>query len=295
MRQFLFALMCCAFVLTACDKGPPPPPVVVFATGEDGDTLSMLLADFSDDTGIPVEVEWGDSAGNADKLINKLGRPADVLITDNVADVWRAADRGALRPISSEAFGPMHNALKDPDGLWAAIELRFQSIAHANKTRPLTIRLDDLGSPEFSGRVCLTSSELSLNRSLMAYLVDERGVKEAERLVRRWVRNLAAPPFATEAELAAAIQAGQCDYSILSVPNQFEGVMSFMPERQYIDVSAAGVGRHAGNPEAGQQLLDWILKKRRYEFRGNAEPVFAHIAGWRDEDARLLAERAGYR
>lgn len=295
MRRFLFTLMCCGFVLTACDKGPPPPPVVVFATGEDGDALSMLLADFSDDTGIPVEVEWGDSADNADKLINKLGRPADVLITDNVADIWRAADRGALRPILSESFGPMHDALKDPDGVWAAIEVRFQSIAHANKTRPLTIRLDDLGSPEFSGRVCLSSSELSINRSLIAYLVDERGVKEAERLVRRWVRNLAVPPFATEAEMATAMQSGQCDYGILGVPSEFEGVASYMPERQYIDISAAGVGRHAGNPEAGQKLVDWILKKRRMEYHGNVEPVFAGIAGWRDEDARLLAERAGYR
>lgn len=288
-------LLLAALILGACDKSPPPSPVIVFATGEDGDALSMLFEEFTDDTGIPVRVEWGASDDNANKLIDKSGVPADVLITDNVADIWRAADRGALRPISSEAFDSLHAALKDPDRSWAAVDTRFHAITHAISARPITIRLDDLGSPGFSGRVCLSSSELSVNRSLIAYLIEERGVKEAERLVRRWVKNLAASPFATESELVAAIQSGRCDYGITSWPNEFEGVTAFRPERLYIDVSAAGVGRHAGNPGAAQKLLDWFLRNRRMEFGGDAEPVFAGIAGWRDEEARLLAERAGYR
>jgi iron(III) transport system substrate-binding protein len=291
----LGAFLICALVLTACDKSPSQPPVVVFATGEDGDALSMLFEEFTDDTDIPVTVVWASSAANANKLIDNTGGPADVLITDNVADIWRAADRGALRPILSEAFDSLHAALKDPDRGWAAVDVRFHVISHAINARPLTIRLDDLGSPEFSGRVCLSSSGLSINRSLIAYLIDERGVKEAERLVRRWVKNLAASPFATEAELAAAIQSGQCDYGITSWPNEFEGVAPFRPDRLYIDVSAAGVGRHAGNPEAAQELVDWFLRNRRMEFDGDTEPVFTGIAGWRDEEARLLTERAGYR
>lgn len=295
MMRLLGALVLCAFTLAACDRGPPPPAVVVLATGEDGDALSMLLAGFTDDTGIPVVVEWGASADNANRLINNSGRPADVLITDNAVDIWRAADLGALRPILSEAFDSLHAALKDPDHGWVAVDMRFHTIAHANNVRPLSPRLDDLGSPEFSGRVCLSSSDLSINRSLIAYLVDERGVKEAERLVRRWVRNLATPPFATEAELVAAIQSGQCDYGIASWPNEFEGVTPYPLDRLYIDVSAAGVGRHAGNPEAAQELVDWFLRNRRFEFRDETEPVFAGIAGWHDEDVRLLVERAGYR
>jgi len=295
VKHRLGVLVLCAFFVVACDKGPPPPPVVVFATGEDGDALSLLLEDFTDDTGIPVAVEWGTSADNAHKLINKSGTPADVLITDNVADIWRAADRGALRPIVSEAFDLVHASLKDPDREWAAVDVRFLTISHAHDVRPLAIQLDDLGSPEFSGRVCLSSPDLSINRSLIAYLIDERGVKEAERLVRRWVKNLAVPPFFSEAELAAAIRSGKCDYGIVSWPNEFEDAIPFPTDRRYVDISAAGVGRHAESPEAAQKLVGWILNKRRMDFRGEPEPVFAGIAGWRDEDARLLAERAGYR
>lgn len=295
MSRQLGAFLICALILVACEKGPPPPPVVVFATGEDGDALSVLFEEFTNDTDIPVTVVWGASAENANKLIGNIGGPADVLITDNVADIWRAADRGALRPILSEAFDSLHAALKDPDRAWATFDVHFQVISHTSGAGPLIGRLDDLGNPEFSGRVCLSSSDLSINRSLITYLIEERGVKEAERLVRRWVRNLAASPFATEAELAAAIKSGQCDYGITSWPNDFEGVTPYGVEMRYIDASGAGVGRHAGNPESAQKLVGWLLTNRRMEFGGDAEPVFVGIAGWRDEEARLLAERAGYR
>lgn len=295
MIRQLGVLLICALVLVSCDKSPPQRPVVVFATGEDGDSLSILFEKFTDDTDIPVTIVWGSSAENANKLIGNIGGPADVLITDNVADIWRAADRGALRPILSEAFDSLHAALKDPDRAWATFDVQFQVISNAHGAKPLIGRLEGLGNPEFSGRVCLSSSNLSINRSLITYLIEEKGVKEAERLVRRWVRNLAASPFATEAELAAALQSGQCDYGITSWPNDFEGVTAYGVEMRYIDANGAGVGRHAGNPEAAQKLLGWLLTNRRMEFGGDAEPVFAGIAGWRDEEARLLAERAGYR
>lgn len=288
MRRLLIAM---AVILAACESEPPQ-PVVVYVPTEFEERANSWLPE----SGLAVTVITGDSSAITDKVIAKQDSPrADVLITSGVPDIWRAADRGALRPIQSELFDTLHDALKDPDRSWAAIDIRSHVILHANDARPLTIRLDDLGTPEFSGRICLSSPDLSINRSLIAYLIEERGVKEAERLVRRWVKNLAASPFATESELVGAIQAGRCDYGITSWPIEFEGVTPLQPETLYLDVSAAGVARHAGNPEAAQELLDWLLRNRQIVIAGDSEPVFAGIAGFRDEEARLLAERAGYR
>jgi len=284
-------------MLAACGgaKEPQGPAIVVFATGEEGDALTELLADFTDDTGIPVSFEWGSSADNADRLIEKSGIAADVLITDNVADAWRVADSGAFLPVRSTAFANLHASLKDPDGYWAAIDVRPFVIAHRNDTRPLTASYDDLGTDVFKGRVCLSSSRLSINRSLIAFLIEERGVKEAERLVRRWVKNLAMPPFASEEEVLDAMRTGDCDYGIASMANDLDGLTPFSPPPYYFDASAVGVGRHAQQPESAQRLMDWLLRNRGMEFRGEHDPPSAGIAGWRDQEARLLAERAGYR
>ena len=284
-------------MLAACGgaKEPQGPAIVVLATGEEGDALTELLDDFTDETGVPVSVEWGSSAGNADRLIEKSGIPADVLIVDNIADAWRVADRGAFRPVQSPAFANLHASLKDPDGYWAVIDVRTFVIAHRNDTRPLTASFDDLGTTEFLGRVCLSSSQLSSNRSLIAFLIEEKGVKEAERLVRRWVKNLATPPFASAADMLDAMRAGDCEYGIASMADDLGGLTPFSPQPHYFDASAVGVGRHAQQPESAHRLVDWLIRNRQTGFQTQDRRPFAGTAGWRDQEARLLAERAGYR
>ena len=284
-------------MLAACGgaKEPQGPAIVVLATGEEGDALTELLDDFTDETGVPVSVEWGSSAGNADRLIEKSGIPADVLIVDNIADAWRVADRGAFRPVQSPAFANLHASLKDPDGYWAVIDVRTFVIAHRNDTRPLTASFDDLGTTEFLGRVCLSSSQLSSNRSLIAFLIEEKGVKEAERLVRRWVKNLATPPFASAADMLDAMRAGDCEYGIASMADDLDGLTPFSPQPYYFDASAVGVGRHAQQPESAHRLVDWLIRNRQTGFQTQDSRPFAGTAGWRDQEARLLAERAGYR
>ena len=101
MKRFLIAWCAC---LAACGVEPPPPPVQVLAAAEVEELLAVDFDRFSADTGIPVTLTWGDSAALADQLIDKSGGPADEIITSNAADKWRAADRGALRPIESAAL-----------------------------------------------------------------------------------------------------------------------------------------------------------------------------------------------
>lgn len=284
-------------MLAACGgaKEPQGPPIVVLATGEKGGALTELLADFTADTGVPVSIEWGSSADNADRLIEKSGTPADALITDNVADAWRVAESGGFLPVQSTAFANLHASLKDPDGYWAAIDVRTLVIAHRNDARPLTAGYDNLGTGEFKGRLCVSSSQRSINRSLIAFLIEEMGVKEAERLVRRWVKNLAMPPFADEEAVLDALRAGDCDYGIVSTANDLDGLTPFSPRPYYFDASAVGVGRHAVQPDSAQRLVEWLLRNRASEFRGEHNPPSISIVGWRDQEAHLLAERAGYR
>lgn len=288
------ALLLTVIFLSACDVGPPPPPIVVLAPGEQENALAGLLTKFTDDTGIPVEVEWGRSTDHVIRLIENTGKPVDVLITDGVGGIWRAADRGALRPIQSDLLAELPATVRDPDALWIGIRIHLHLIAHGNAARPITTSFDDLGTPEFAGRVCLSSSGLPTNRSLLAYLIEKRGVREAERLVRRWIKNLALPPFAREDELLDAIRAGKCDYGIGVSSSDLEGLAPFTPSPWYFDLTAAGIGRHAGQPAAAQRLLDWFLESSSIDLKPGQASYSAAIAGFRDDEARLLAERAGY-
>ena len=282
--------------LVACNKGPPPQPVVVYAVGSDQATLAETLAGFTDDTGIPVTLVFSKSSKNADLVIGNSGSlPADVLMTNNVADIWRAADEGALRPIRPDTLEKAHPLLRDPDGFWVAIDVRSHAIGTSKKdNHPAVASYDLLASPDMAGQVCLSSSALHVNRSLIAMLIDDRGVKKAERLVRAWIRNLAAAPFSSEDELIAAIRDGTCEYGILSWKPDIKDLDFFRPEQGYVDIDGIGVARHARQLDSAQQLADWLLQKRQRRMVSEHVVRPVGIAGWRDEEARLLTERAGY-
>ena len=159
--------------------------------------------------------------------------------------------------------------------------------------------MHDLGNPGYAGRICISSSQHPANRSLIAYLIEAEGVREAERLVRRWVRNLAQPPFASEKKLLEAVRVGDCEYGIASWGGSglAAGMTAFVSQPQTLDVTAIGINRHAARAGAAQQLVDWLLRKwaMRFQRADDYSPPPVHIAGRRDEEARLLAERAGYR
>jgi len=297
MRSAALTAACLSLLLTSCDSGPPPPPLVVYAVGNDEVALSERLAEFTDDTRIPITLVFSKSSKNADLVINNSGSPpADVLITNNVADIWRAADKGALRPLSTEAIEGSDPLLKDPDGFWTAVAMRWNVIGALKEesTRPLLASYDVLASEELRGRVCLSSSALHVNRSLIAMLINDRGVKNVERLVRAWIRNLATAPFSSEDQLIEAIRDGTCDYGILAWYHHIDDLIYLVPEQQYMHIDGIGVARHARQPESAQKLVEWLVREKQPRITSDRELRPVNIAGWRDEEARLLAERAGY-
>lgn len=285
-------LLLAAAVLTAC-HAEPPAPVVAYVPVEIEDQLGERFAN----SDFAVTIIAGQSEDITDRVISKNDLPrADVLITTNAIDIWRAADEGALRPIADEALAGLPPALKDPDASWAALGYRRLQIGVApGADRDSISSLRDLGAPGAAGLVCLTSSGLAANRALIGLLIEEMGIKPAERLVRSWVRNLAAAPFADESRLLAALEQGNCTFGIVSGLPDGSSVELIALQPGYLLIDGIGISRHAENAATAQRLVAWLLSDYRPseldgELAGNAG-----IAGWRDQDAVLLAERAGYR
>ena len=296
MRKAILLLF--AVVLFGCEKAPPEvamPPVVVYAYGDETTGLAERLAGFTAAHGTPIQVVHGDSAELTDDVIANRGSPkADVLLTSNVADIWRAADEGALRPIQSPALADVKPEGRDADNLWVAFESYSAVIGAAERVETRVTSYNGLARRDIGGEVCLSSSKLPINRAVIARLIEENGLKRAERIVRAWVRNLKLPPFATEAELVAALGDGTCGYGMFSSDIEAPGVSVAEPFPRYFNVRAMGVARHAQNPDSAQALVDWVIVNIPLDIADENGKGAGRI-GWLDEDVRLLAERAGYR
>ena len=322
------AVAAAALALAGCERPAEespapalrPEPVVVYASYEDENFLPSLFADFTRETGIPVTVRHRPEHQIVGEVIaNKGSPPADLLLTRSVHGAWRAADEGALRPLqSAEINSVVPGWLRDPDGFWTAIgfsDVRVVCGAERQADCAAVEAYEDLGKPEFEGRLCLSASSLSVNRTVVAGLIAEHGLRPAELIVRGWVANLALPPFESEAALLQAVEEGTCGLAPVSGLAFFDYGRSTLAATWtlpgYFDVVAAGVNRHARSPDAARRLAEWLAGARAQEalseliglspanksvpphsFLAPDKRRNAAVFGLHEADAVKLAERA---
>ena len=299
-----------------------PEPLVVYANYEDTEYLPEFFKPFTEQSGIYVTVRHQDASANIANMIDgRNQRPADVFIAPRVADAWLVAENSGLRPLDRAVVEELVPApLRDVDGYWAAFSYRLPAIiVDSSRSGDINDAIDwdkpwaALAGEDYKGKLCLSSSGLSINRTLIANLHRQHGRREAEILVRTWIRSLALPVFETEQELIEATGSGVCTIAIASSQAVAEAqrsetmanIQAGFPAPTFADAEAVGVGRHARQPELAMRLVAWMLaeeQQRRHTEAIDALPPVdggevgdAGVAGWFDEQARALAERASYR
>jgi len=214
---------------------------------------------------------------------------ADVLLTVDAGNLWQASEEGLLRPIKSkvlEANVPAH--LRDPDKEWFGLSVRARTIVYnTDKVKPGELSTyEDLASPKWKGRLCLRTSKKVYNQSLVAMMIHEYGEGKTEDMVRGWVANLATSPFPDDTKAMEAVAAGQCDVTIVNT-YYFGRLMEkkpslplaiFWPNQNlksqsagvHVNISGAGVTRHAKNPAGAQKLIEWLSSDK-------AQNLFADV------------------
>jgi len=297
--------------------------------------IQPIFERYTQETG--VEVRWLTDA--APVLIERIAAegkssPADLLLSVDAGSLWLAAERGLLASISSPALDasvPAH--LRDPEGRWFGISQRARTIVYAkDRVDPATLTsYAALASPEWKGRLCLRSSKKIYNQSLTAMMIARLGEARTEEIVRGWVANLAAPPYADDTLLAQAVAAGRCDVGIINTyylgrlikdtPSFPVGVI--WPDQDaagvHVNISGAGVVATSKQAAAAQALLEWLLSAPvQAEFAGlnlefpvradvakdpvvaawgefRADPINVIEAGRRQAEAVRLMDRAGWK
>lgn len=307
-------------LLAACtpdapvEEGPPAEPVVVYAAYDDRIYLPTLVNEFTQDTGIIVIVRNGSLPGIVDDVLgDRVAPPADMLITPSVAGVWRVAEEGELRPNYSDVVAAnVPTWLRDPDKFWSALSYQKAVLVYDPDEFDASelSAYEDLAAEKFRRKLCLTSSERTINRTVIAMLTNKLGARNAELAVRSWVANLAQPVYDDEEQLLRALAAGVCAVGIVSssatatIAN--DALQVHTPAETYVDIEAVGVTRHARNPDAAIALIDWMLQRDiqiRHAAQNSAFPVLIEAEGKHNivavasgqEEAAKLAERARYR
>lgn len=247
--------------------------VVVYSARKEH-LIKPLFDRFTAETGIEVRYIT-DKAGPLLQRLKAEGKrtPADVLMTVDAGNLWHAAESGVLAAIDSPILtSNVPSQLRDADGRWFGLSERARTIIYSTeRVQPSELSTyEDLADQKWKGRLCLRTSKKVYNQSLVATLIARLGEPETESIVRGWVANLAAAPFSNDTKTMEAVAAGQCDVAIVNtyyfgrLQNKDPDIKLafFWPNQQtsgvHINVSGAGVTKHAKNPEGAQKLLEWL-------------------------------------
>lgn len=308
--------------------------VVVYSSRQEH-LIKPLFDAYTDNTGVKINYVTDKEGPLLERLkAEGANTPADMLITVDAGNLWQAAEQGVLAPVESEVLEnniPEH--LRDPENQWFGLSVRARTIVYSTeRVDPDQLKTyEALGEPQWKSRLCLRTSKKVYNQSLVAMMIAHQGKEATEQVVRSWVNNLATDPFSSDTKLIEAIVAGQCDVGIVNTyyfgrlqkENPDIPAAIFWPNQEsngvHVNISGAGITRHADQREAAIKLLEWLsgpeaqglFAELNMEYPANPKiPAAPQVAAWGDfkqdtinvskagqlqAEAVMLMDRAGYR
>ncbi len=269
-------------VLTAAMTAVAAPETVVVYSARNEQLIKPLFDAYTKETGVVVQFIT-DKEGPLMARLKAEGAntPADVFMTVDAGNLWQAAEEGLLRPVKSATLKANIPAnLRDPDDQWFGLSVRARTIVYnTQKVKPSELSTyEDLAAPKWKGRLCLRTSKKVYNQSLVAMMIHEHGEAKTAQIVSGWVKNLATAPFADDNSAIEAVAAGQCDVTLVNTyyfgrlieakpklpvaifwPNQS---VSQKEAGVHVNISGAGIAKHAKNPAAAVKLLEWLSSEK---------------------------------
>ena len=270
--------LCLSLVGAATVAQAAQPQAVTVYSARIEALLKPTLDEYTKQTGVKINL-LTDSGGSLTERLAAEGAssPADVLITVDVGNLWNVAERGLLQKVDS----PLLNAnvpanFRDPGNRWWGLSERSRTIFFsADRVKPEQLSTyEDLADPKWKGKLCLRTSKQAYTQSLVAMLIAKHGVEKSEAIVKGWVNNLAGDVFTNDTSLLKAIASGQCDVGIANTyyfgrilakePDFNKQVKLFWANQgkneggAHVNLSGAGVTKHAKNPEGARKLLEWL-------------------------------------
>lgn len=257
--------------------------------------IKPMLNAFTRQTGIRTNVVFAPKG-----MITRLkqeGRnsPADLILTVDIGRINDAVEAGVLQPVKTKKLtANIPSQDRDPAGLWYGLTRRARIVyASRERVKPADLSTyEALADPGWKGRICIRSSQHVYNVALLASLVAHHGEEKAEEWARGLKANLARKPQGNDRAQVKAIFAGECDISLgnsyymgkmLTNEKQIawaESVFVFFPNQEgrgaHMNISGAGVTRHAGRKENAVRLLEFLsddLAQKMYAEQNFEYPV----------------------
>jgi iron(III) transport system substrate-binding protein len=231
---------------------------------------------FAKETGTDLRLRGGDASELYERLKTEgKDTPADVLITVDAANLWRAQEAGLIDS-------------------WKPLTLRARTIMRSTERVPpgVVTTYAGLGDPRWKGRLCLRSGTSEYNVSFVADRLAKDGRAATERMLRRWMAN---DPdiLGSDTDVLKAIADGDCNVGLansyylgreLEEDPDFPVALEWADQQgrgTHVNLSGLGVVRGSDQPETARKLIEFLREPRQQEVFAQNNHEFPVVKGAR--------------
>ena len=196
-------LICLTAGAAACSEGGD---VITVYSGRTANLIDPLLREFASESGIDIEVRYGQSADLA-LLIETEGdrSPADVFISQSPGAMGFLAEGDRLMMIDEEILGLVDPSFRNTAGRWVGMSGRVRTLVYnTDLTDPaeLPSSVFDLTGERYRGRVATAPP----NGSFQDFITAMRQV-HGDAVTLEWLRGMAANESRTYPNNTSIVQA----------------------------------------------------------------------------------------
>ena len=276
-KATLLPVLLAAAFLAGCGGDEASGPVTVYS-GREEELVAPLFERFTEETGIEVEVRYGDSAELAATIAEEG--------SSSPADVFFAQDPGSLGAVESqldELPGELRERVdaryRDEDGRWVGTSGRTRVLVYSTEaveTGELPGSVLDLTDEEWKGRVGIAPT----NASFQAFVTGMR-LELGDDETRAWLEGLkenGAKTYEKNTPIVEAVAAGEIDVGLVNhyylalvkaeqpdapIENHF---FEAGDAGNLVSVAGAGVLSSSDQSSDGEALLEFLLSDEGQRF-----------------------------
>jgi iron(III) transport system substrate-binding protein len=261
------------------DASTSSAPVVVYS-GRSEKLMSELFVQFTQDTGIEVDVRYGDSGEMAALILTEGSKsPADLFFSQDAGALGAVEEASLLTVLPTEISSLIDTKYSSKSGSWVGTSGRARVIVYNPSlvdTLPTTI--DDLLDSKWLGKIGFAPT----NASWQSFVTALRVVR-GEDAARTWLEGFAAnKPVAYEkngvvrdAVNSGEVALGLVNHYYLYEKIAAEGAEAVVAKNHFFTnsdigglVNVAGIGllQSSTNPERSLALVEYLLSAKGQEY-----------------------------
>ena len=270
MTRYFLALLLLVSSLAAC--GGEDETITVYS-GRSENLIAPLLQDFTETTGIEVDVRYAGSADLALLIDQEADRsPADVFISQSPGALGFLAGNGKLNALDESLLELVPARWRNDAGMWIGVSGRVRVVVYnEDLVDPVTLpsSIFDFGDGEFRGQVGLAPG----NSSFQDFVTIMREVYGDDAALD-WLTGMAdngARSYSGNTAIVQAVGRGEVPIGLVNHYYNFRALAEdpgastrnyYFPNGDVGSVliaTGAGILASSDQPEAAGQLIEFLL------------------------------------